>query len=316
MNIILAHILEPGAQHEIAVANKRGLYTALANAGHSVVEYDYLARPRVYLMDELTRLFEMFDPDLVISQLHGADVITPTQLTILRLVQPHTKWINWAGDAHKHTYLNPDMLALSRLFDWQLLPVPSLVPLLQAENVNAAYWQIGYEPPVRKLPDLPRHDIVFLGNAYSQQRRDMFAMLRGLPYDVGIYGDWEHADGHNTYDFAAGEALYQNAKLAIADHTKVDGLDYISNRPIQIMAAGGALCLHQRVDTMEAITGWKNGVHYIEWMDLDDLREKIVYWMRTETIITRDKMTIAAHKQVMKQHTFEARVRELFEKWV
>lgn len=42
MRILYMPIFEGGSVHDTQFAQKRGLYTALARAGHSVVELDYL----------------------------------------------------------------------------------------------------------------------------------------------------------------------------------------------------------------------------------------------------------------------------------
>jgi hypothetical protein len=85
---------------------------------------------------------------------------------------------------------------------------------------------------------------------------------------------------------------------------------------MNIMAAGGALCLHQYVDTMHALTGWLDGVHYVGWKDLDNLRRKIEEWLPTERIVAHRKIALKAQLHVLTYHSFDARVKALMEKWV
>lgn len=315
MKILYLPIFEPGAFHDTAVTNKRGLYTALVKAGHQVTEFDYLAHVGSGLESDLVHLVDIQKPDVLLTQLHGAEPITPAMLRWLRSHRA-MKVINWSGDSHRHSLLGEGMIALSRQFDWLLVPTLDVLPELADNGIKAAYWNIAYEPPVRPLPNVPEYDIVFLGNVFNDQRRALVTMLRDLPYRVGIYGDWEHADGHNTYDFAMQQALYKKARIAIADNYRPDDLNYVSDRPMNIMAAGGAICLHQRVDTMEALTGWRDGVHYVEWTDLNNLKEAIGYLMQNWQSSGLRRMVATAQEHVLTHHTFDARVKELTEKWL
>lgn len=320
MKILYAPILESGANHQTAVDNKRGLYNALVKAGHWVTQYDYLDRPRGdALFQELKGLFEIFRPDLVLTQLHGADVITDSTVGTLRGMYPDVRWINWSGDSHRHSLLGQPMVDLMRLrFDLLLVPTLDVLPDLEAAGIPARYWNIAFEPPVRPLPEMPHYDVVFQGNVFNDQRRALVEMLRSLPYKVGIYGDWEHADGVTSYDFAAQRALYRNARLAIADNYRPDDLNYVSDRPMQIMAAGGALCLHQHVETMNELTGWRKGLHYIEWSTLESLRYEIDYWLKSGSY--RDskckEVVQAAKEHVERYHSFDARVDQLFREFL
>lgn len=314
MDILYLPIIEPGANHATALLNKRGLYNALVKQGHQVIQLDYLARNRANLYSEVEFLIETFAPDIVLTQLHGADIFTPAQVVSLRMTRPEALWLNWSGDSHRHSLLGEPMVKLMRHFDMLLVPTLDVLPDLEAAGIQAAYWNIAYEEPVRPLPQMPHYDIVFQGNVFNDERRALVEMLRSLPYKVGIYGDWEHADGNTAYDFAAQRALYQNARLAIADNYRPDDLNYVSDRPMQIMASGGALCLHQFVETMYELTGWEAGIHYIAWRNLEDLKTLIYFWMQeSEWDKDRSRIIKTAKEQVERRHSFDARVQELFQ---
>lgn len=311
MRILYCPIFEPGAHHDTAVRYKRGLYNALCKRGHQVVEYDYLAHmPTLY--NDLSLLIHVHQPDLLFGQWHGHEPLTAPMLEALRRERPQMKVVNWSGDAHRHSLLGAPMLALMRHVDLLLVPTTDVLPDLQAAGVNAAYWNIAFEWPVEPLPEVPSYDVVFLGNVFNAERRALVEMLRSLPYKVGIYGDWLQADGNNAYRFPEQWALYQNARLAIADNYRPDNLNYVSDRPMQIMAAGGALCLHQRVDKMKELTGWSKVKHYAEWNNLDDLHKRIGYWLRApegERLVRVQ----AAQAYTVSQHTWDERARVLFE---
>lgn len=312
MKILYLPIFEPGAFHEIAVCNKRGLYNSLVRAGHHVWDYDYLAHTDT-LTDDLPSLVNEFKPDILLTQLHGADMITPDLLAQIRQHRPDMQIINWSGDSWRHSLTAPPILELLRHVDLQLVASPDALADYEREGIRAAFWQIAYEEPI-DLPDMPDYDIVFLANVINEKRRELMEFLRSLPYSAGIYGDWEYANGHNTYDFGAGEMLYQKAHLAIADNNYADSQNYISNRPIQCLMAGGALLLHQHVEQMKLLSdGWKGGVHYIEWRDLGELRGLIDYWMQPEQDADRLKIVAAGKRHVAYYHTYDYRIRQLFE---
>ena len=316
MKILYLPIIEPGAFHDVALRNKRGLLDALGAAGHHLRQVDYLAHREV-IYDRLVAEINLCPPDLLLTQLHGHDVITSAMFDDLREFRPHMQIVNWSGDSWAHSLTSPDMLELCRHFDLQLVASPNALPIYEREGIRAAYWQIAYEAPVGDLPEMPTYDIVFLGNVISEPRREMLEMLRALPYRVGIYGDWEHADGHNTYDFGEGEALYKNARLAIADNVYPDTQNYISNRPFQILMAGGALMLHQHVENMEELAGLRLLVDYAEWRDLGHLREEINYWMssklKEKVNEMREFLVKDGQAYAREHHTYTARVAQLFD---
>ena len=314
MRILYAPIFEEGTVHETAVRCKRGLFTAFAKAGHQVTEFDYLAHRATFEQDMLD-LMRLCQPEMVLGQYHGADVMTPGFQKELKGSYPNTIFCVWSGDSWLHSLTAQPMIDLLRHVDLQLVAAPDVLPEYERLGIRAAYWNIAVEPSIGELPDMPAYDVVFLGNVINDKRRAMLEMLRTLPYKVGIYGDWEHADGRNVYNFAAGEALYKKARLAIADNVYQDQQRYISNRPMQIMAAGGALCLHQYVERLEEMTGWVSGAHYIEWRNLEELHDLIqdLLFSPLENNPFYRAMINGARAHVLEHHTFDARVRQLFE---
>ena len=313
MNILYAPIFEGGSVHETAVRYKRGLYNALCAYG-DVVEFDYLAHDPATVYDGFAERINAFAPDLLISQFHGANVLSPAQIRSLRAIRPSMLWANWAGDSWAHSLTAPPILEMAREFDWQLVAAPDVLPVYAQAGIRAAYWNIAYEPPVEPLPDMPRYDVVWLANVINDRRRALMERLKRMDgVTVGIYGDWEHADGNNVYHFPQGEALYKNATIAIADNVYPEQINYVSNRPMQALAAGGALLLHQRVPKMFALTGWIDGVHYVEWQDADELDSLIRHWLQPERAADRRRIVYAGQRQTLHHHSYAERARALFE---
>lgn len=314
MRTLYLPIIEPGAFHDLAAANKRGLRDAFEKVG-PVLDWDYLANDRDTTYQGFINRIEQFDPSLIFTQFHAADILTPEQVLELRAAYPAIQWVNWSGDSWLHSLTSDPMLALAKTYDLWLVAAPDVLPVYTEQGINAAFWQIAYEPPALPLPEMPTYDVVFLGNVISDKRRALLETLRTLDgVNVGIYGDWERADGHNTYDFAAGEALYKNATLAIADLAYVDQTNYISNRPFHILAAGGALLLHQHVPKMDALSdGLEAGKHYVEWQTLDDLPVLIAEWMQPKQAKKRKAIVKAGQAFALDRHTWDARVKLLLD---
>jgi hypothetical protein len=119
-----------------------------------------------------------------------------------------------------------------------------------------------------------------------------------------------------VYNFGAGEALYKLAKVAIADNVYPDQQNYTSNRPIQVLMAGGATLLHQHVPKMDILLGIQSGNHYIEWDDLDDLRFKVRYWVEQYGTSPQKRMVRDGQAYAQAHHTWDCRVRQLFTEYL
>jgi spore maturation protein CgeB len=131
---------------------------------------------------------------------------------------------------------------------------------------------------------------------------------------VGIYGDhWTVPCYPSTlYDFRLGCKLYQNAKVALGDSEwKWDAKGFVSNRPFQAMAAGCCLMMQQWFDGCEDMLGLIDGKHLILWRDHDDLRAKLDYWLDEKQDSARAAISRAGQLEVLKHHSFEARVKQL-----
>lgn len=313
--ILYLPIFEGPPVHDTQVRNKRGLFNGLSLYGE-VEELDYLAVPRAELYQKVVDRLRALDATMLFTQLHAADCLTPTQMRDIRALFPNLMIINWSGDHWKHSLTSEPMLELCKTFDIQLVASIDALPIYAEHGIRAYYWNIAYEYPVGELPDMPAYNVVFLANVISDRRRELMKYLRALPYSVGIYGDWDKSDGRNVYDFGAGEALYKKATIAIADNTYPESNNYISNRPMQALVAGGALLLHEHVPKMVEISGLLDGVHYIEWRDMADLNEKIAYWLDPAHEDARCQIVAQGREFAQRWHTYPERARQLFEEFI
>lgn len=310
MKILFLPIYDP-SHHAVSVANKHGIRDALIAAGHVVREIDYCAMAEIDFVPRLDLNLGNFEPDLLLTQFQGLNYMDGEIAASMRRAAPNLKWVNFNQDPWPEHYIAPDMLAMLKHVDLQLVSNGSVLPVYAQAGIRAAYWPFGYETALRPLPEVPSYDVVFLGNAYSEFKRRLGALIQSLPYNVGLYGSgWNGAQGDCNYDFAYGEALYKNAKIAISDNEFPDYTGYMSNRPFQILAAGGALCLQQRVKDMEALTGLRAGYEVAEFGTLDDLPSVVDYWMRDPDNL-RAQIAGQGQRFVMARHSFDVRIAEL-----
>jgi glycosyltransferase involved in cell wall biosynthesis len=307
LRILYLPIYEPG--HPIQKQQKCGLRKALQKVGW-VYEFDYLASKNI--AGEILAILDRWKPDLMLTQLHAPDYITADLARKIRQRYPRLVWVNWNGDYWPNGLTSEPMLKLLRYVSLQLTVNGAVLDTYQQHGIPAAYWQIGYEEPGADLPVVSQHDVVFLANAYHPKRKELETVLRSLEgVNVGLYGSgWAQSDGQCLYDFATGKALYRNAKIAIGDNLYPDAPGFVSNRLFQTMAAGGALLLHQTIPNLSELTGIKCGTHYISWVDTADLQTLIQHYLHTA--VERQQIADTGTAFIREQHSFDARVRELF----
>jgi HEPN domain-containing protein len=313
--ILYLPIFEPGTVHDLQVVNKRGLYDGLSLYA-KVAELDYLNIPRPELFGAVVQVLREIDATILFTQLHAADCLTPQNMRDIRALFPNLIIINWSGDHWHHSLTSPSMLELCHTLDFQLTAAIDAIVTYAENEIKAFYWNMGYEKPVGDLPDMPTYDIVFLANVVSERRRELMKFLKSLPYNVGIYGDWDGRDGRNVYDFGQGEALYKNATISIADNTYPESCNFMSNRVYQTLVAGGAILLQQHIPRMAEIGGLVDGVHYIEWQENDDLKDKIAYWLDPEHAPERCQIVEQGREFALAKHTYAERARQLFKEFL
>lgn len=300
-------------QHE----QKCGLRKALMRKGALVYEIDYLAyhRDKNVLQAGLLKVLELFQPHMILTQLHGTDVMNADMVASIRQQCPKIFIANWNGDVYPSALKSQPMLDLLRHIDLQLVVNAGVIPWYEQHGIPCAYWQCAAEEPEGELPNVPKWDVLFLGSNYSEYRGQFADFLRTLNIPkLGLYGLNWGADGNPdcTYDFLTGTALYKNARIALGENQYMENTAFVSNRLWEALHAGGALLLHQKVNDLETYTGLKAGEHYIEWETHEDLARLIPYWLDPAQDKARKKMVKDAKQFVDEHHSFDARVKDLF----
>lgn len=317
MRTLYLPIFAPGTYYETQRKNKRGLRDALSRVGE-VREIDYLSISKPDLENVLRTELTNFAPDLLFTQIQGTNALTAEILAGIRVSYPDLKMVNWNGDYYPEHLTSAAMLEILRQVDLQLVVNGSALEAYEQNGIRAAFCPFGYEAAhERAKGNIPQYDVVFLGNNYSEKRQRLYEALRSLNCRVGVYGSgWANSQGECNYDFATAEALYLNATLAVSDNQFPDAKGYMSDRPIQIMGAGGALLLQQTVRDLGAMTGIVAGTHYVEWDSIEDLLFVIEEWLKPDWYLRRHVMTNAAYKLVHESHTWGRRVEQLVTQWL
>lgn len=291
-------------------AMKRGLREALQRMGH-LVEVDYLNEDY-----SLVDLVTAWQPDILVSQCQR-DLI---DLTAARAAQPEMLVLNWNGDVYLDALIDAKTLEWLRgNVDLQLMVNGAALSVYKEHGIAAAYWQCAYEPVEGNVFISPENapEIVLMGSAYSAKRRDLADVLTALPYKVHLVGTgWvdypDHNAGNTTYNFEVSHAIRKVARIEVGDNQYATDTGFVSNRIFDCLYAGGAILLHQHIECLEDFTGLKAGVHYVEWTDYADLQKKIAYYMNPKNEAKRAKIVTAARDYVRDCHSFDARLRELF----
>jgi glycosyltransferase involved in cell wall biosynthesis len=288
-----------------------GLTEALADYGLAF-EWDYLNEPI-----DLIALVRAWQPDLLLTQIQGVGRITPYMLASMRNAAPGMTAVNWNGDAHEAGLTSPGVLGLLRYVDLQTVINAKVLPDYGAFGVRAAYWQIGFKDPIGTPPDQPSYEVLLQMNCYNDVRTAMVAALRAMRLPdqrhprLGVYGNCTTADGNTHYDFARQRSLYANATITVGD-TYPGTYGFVSNRLFQALSAG-AFLLQQHSEGLEQFTGLVAGVHYVEWVDLPDLKHKIVQWLDKSRGAERKQIADAGRDYVRANFSYAAQCRKLFE---
>lgn len=299
MRVLLATLYEP-----LHGKYKRGLREAFKK-GALVADIDYLEGFDTRGGEQkgkrkLIFTAETWQPHIIFAQMVDADL-----MRYVRQVAQNAIIVTWNGDVWTDTLYSDQAWQQAQYADLSLMVNFDAVQEYQKRGLNAAYWQVAAEPFEPKATE-KSHDILFLGNNYSPAREKFGAFLRSLPYNVGLYGKWGQSDGHTLYDFARSGALYTRCKIAVGDSQHA-GYGFVSNRFFEA-TYHGAFLLHQTIEGMEELTGFVDGVHYVSWTDLDDLKDKIDYYMAHED--ERQRIADAGKRFNREHHSFECRVEE------
>lgn len=307
--ILIATIFE---SYNVQKDQKRGLRDALKKHG-VVVEIDHLAG-----RESIGDAAEAFHPDISILQLHDASHISEVDSQLVRTFSGAV--MSWSGDVWE-TQATPEYLKLIRDFDFHGTINCSLMPKFEEKGIPVFYIQNSFEPGILEGVCGSPCDVLFQGNNYGDYRLDFVKKIKAICDEVHclftLYGN-----GYPLETGAVGDTLYnfrrigenvRGAKIVIGDNQFPDHVGFCSDRFFMSLAAGGAMLMHQHVVDLEKLTGFKSGVHYVEWFTMTDLKEKMAYYLSHED--ERQAIAAAGTKFCREEHNFDKRATEILEKF-
>jgi spore maturation protein CgeB len=163
-------------------------------------------------------------------------------------------------------------------------------------------------------------DVSFFGAGYYN-RRHFFKGL--LDFDFRIWGsDWDMNSSLAKCVQRSGATVGTDEMVKIFNATKINinlhsstyhkGInpfgDFVNPRTFEIISCGGFQLVDKRSE-IEAL--FETGKEIVLFKDLDDMRQKIIYYLNNPD--ERESIVERAMQRVMKDHTYEHRMKEMLE---
>lgn len=190
---------------------------------------------------------------------------------------------------------------------------------------NYAYLPLACDPLVHKKVFLSNDDrkkyecdISFMGAGYYN-RRNSFSRL--IDFDLKIWGtEWDLHSPLGRFIQDEGRRLEPEEYNKIFNASKINlnlhsstyhkGVnpfgDFVNPRTFEIASAGGFQLVDHRSELSQLFEIGKEVVCY---KDIDDLREKVIYYL--EHSEERERIAANGQKRVLEKHNYENRMKEM-----
>ena len=182
-----------------------------------------------------------FKPQIILTQVQGDEQCNIPFFK--KLKELDTFIINWNGDVRWGV---PDfMVRLGKVIDLTLITNKTQLPYLSSAGVNAAYWQVTYDPEVFKPLGLKKkYDVSFFGSNYPDFPDSplRFKMLQEVDkeFDLHIFGT-----GWGGFKNLHPQLNNEDSAVAINESKVVLGISafnnmecYTSDRAMRTMGCG------------------------------------------------------------------------------
>lgn len=188
------------------------------------------------------------------------------------------------------------------------------------------YLPLAASPDIHKKMELPEHekniyksDISFVGAGYYNRRRFFEGLL---DFDFKIWGnEWDLNSPLCRYIQRSGERIETEEIVKIFNSTKIninlhssayhEGInpngDFLNPRTFEIAACGAFQLVDYRSELAEF---FRIDEEIVCFYNLDDLRKKIRHYLVNHE--ERIKIATLSRKRVLSEHTYELRMREMF----
>jgi len=264
-------------------------------------------------------------PDLVLLQSHTANnAITPSTVPHMRRACPGAYIINWNGDCHFP--LSTFDIEIAKAVDLQLHISPTLFGEYMGKGAyNIGYWPIGVEKEFftsKRGKTITGPDVIFMGALYglgvfpeAENRKKAVMALRDSGVNLSLYGPgWDKLGykTNNTWDqFKQNAQLYADSAMALSISQASHLWGYTSDRLYNICASQ-CPALVQRFNGMDE-HGFVDGETCIVWSTIEEMNERARYYLHERHWAEREKIALAGRELIRARHTWDHRVRMLFE---
>jgi spore maturation protein CgeB len=228
-------------------------------------------------------------------------------------------------------YDDKPQMDVAKLVDLVWTNERSSVDVLKAAQPNTYYLAHAFSPEQHRPdlalePDVPRHDVVFVGTGF----RERVELLKALPWsdgsvDFGLYGTWSALPARSwlrktclkgsVVDNRVAAQLYRAAKIGLNWHRTSIGFGVKGNHP-QIL---GADSLNPRCYELAAcqsffVTDWRAELDDVfgdlvpTYRSADELDDLVRRWLPDDE---GRRVRAAAIRDAVRPHTWDVRAEQV-----
>ncbi len=289
-------------------------YHALVRMGHDILYFDMMLMQhgRESMNQRLLEVAKREKPDLMFTVLHTNEL----EQSVVREISENsdTVTLNWFCDDqwrfdNYSRYWAP-------CFNGVITTAPSALPKyahLGYSGVIKSQWACNHFL-YRKL-DLPlKYDVTFVGMPHGD-RREIIQSLRDAGINVHAWGNGWKSGRLSQEDmirvFNQSRINLNLSKASTPDRGTEDDQnpEQIKGRSFEIPGCGG----FQLSGSAEDLDNYYEiGKEIVCFEDVDDLREKIYYYLSNED--ERTTIAQAGYQRTLREHTYAHRFADIFEK--
>jgi spore maturation protein CgeB len=265
------------------------------------------------------RLFskaEKYSPDLLLVN-KGANILPGY---IEKLSDKGIKTANWTLDEPFGIVNKSNRIGNIAEYDYFFVFDPFYLQELRNVNLNSFYLPCTADPvnvhkemiPLKKRKY--KHDLSFVGS-HDKKREDL---LNGMTsYDIKVSGHrWDKVSSGirkkvdpKVYSGHEMCREFNESRININIHA-LHSVESVNNRTFEIPAANS----FQVCDYYKEIANlFDIGKEIVCYRDLGELKELADYYLDKANLEERNKITIAGHERVLKEHTVRHRIEKILE---
>jgi len=285
-------------------------YHTLLNMDYSLIYFDYDRIKQRYGNEKMSKMLReavyYYHPD-ILFYFHFHDLIKHDFWREISNELP-TKTIIWLSDDHMDYERERPV--------WELF---NLVVTTDGKgyekrkkegfgNVFLSQWACNHF--LYKNLNLPKiYDVSFVGQCYGE-RESFIDTLKRNGINVATFGrGWENSNRVSQADLIR---IYNQSKISLnlsLSHDTPAG--YIYTLKGRDFEAPGCSSLLLTRDAKEIAEYFVSGEEIITYQDANDAAEKIKYYLKNED--ERERIAKRGYERVMREHTIEKRLLEIFE---